>query len=307
MDETFFGSSVDKCIACNNSNFDLWVQKSGPDGNIFNICRCSSCGSGFLNPRPASEYLKRIYQFSGHGSSRPLSVDEILDREREYPNSTVDGRRMIFKAIELRGKRITNRALDIGSGYGFYSMQLLDTDFKVTAVNPGKWENDVFEELNGFRPIEEYIEELILEEKYDLIIMSQVLEHIDNVQGILLKIKSWLACGGIVIIAVPNINSIMVKLLGVKENGCLWVPEHLNYFSKRGLFRLLKLAGYTILDYQQISRFPYNFLSKRLLLNGMVRKICNGAVKIIQKVPVPIVNRVGCGFYHNVWVKGNDR
>jgi len=306
MGETIFGSSVGKCVACNNSNFSLWAQKSGPDGNIFNICRCSSCGSGFINPRPDSEYLKGIYQFSGHGLSGPVSVDEILDRERKYPNSTVDGRRMISKAIELMEKRITNRALDIGSGYGFYSMQLLDTNFNVTAVNPGKWENNVFEELNGFRPIEEYVEDLIFEEKYDLIIMSQVLEHIDNVQGILLKIKSWLPCEGIMAIAVPNIDSIMVKLFGVKESGCLWVPEHLNYFSKRGLFRMLELTGYQVVDYEPISRIPYDFLSKRLFLKGVIRNICNEVIKITQKIPLSLANLAGCGFYHNVWVKRND-
>lgn len=210
---------------------------------------------------------------------------------------------MINKAIDLISARITNNALDVGSGFGFYSAYSLDKGFKITAINPSKWENDVFEKMNGFRPMDKFIEDIsFYQEKFDLIIMSQVLEHIDSVDDVLNKIKSWMIEKGILVIAVPNIDSFLVKLLGTRDNGCLLVPEHLNYFSKEGLMNLLSRNGFRVMHYQQISRIPYNFLSNRLKLTGKYRKICNKMVKISQKPLISMMNILGLGLYHNVCV-----
>jgi SAM-dependent methyltransferase len=305
MEEAIVESLLDRCVACGDSSMiNLWAKKRSSDGNIFNIFRCSSCGSGFLNPRPTSAYLEGIYAFSGHGLKEPLPLNQVLENEREYPNSRVDAKRMIFKAGKMLKNRVTNKALDVGSGYGFYSAELLNAGFRVTAINPAKWENDVFEQMNKFRPIEKYIEDFKPSEKFDLVIMSQVLEHICNVEDILKKTRTLLSHDGIVVIAVPSIDSIWVKISGVRERLCFNLPEHLNYFSTRGLFRLVERTGYRILCHQNISRVPYHFLSKRLnLKNIIMRKACNELIRVTQKIPLKVIDVSGFGLCHNVWIE----
>lgn len=199
---------------------------------------------------------------------------------------------------------MTNTALDIGSGFGFFTKAAIENGFDVTAINPSRWENDVFEQMNGFRPIEKFIEDVELDKEFDLIIMSQVLEHLDDIDNILKKIKSLMTENGVLVIAVPNIDSFLVKLLGTRDNSCLWVPEHLNYFSKKGLMTYLNRLGFRVLRYQQISRIPYNFLSIRLGLSrcSTLREICNKTVQIIQRPILKSVDALGLGLYHNIWV-----
>ena len=121
--------------------------------------------------------------------------------------------------------------------------------------------------------------------------------------GFLKKIHSLLNKDGIITIAVPNIDSILVKILKSRDNGCLWVPEHLTYFSKKGLFSILGSAGFAIKSHIYVSRIPYNFLSRRLSLKNFPRRLVNAIVKNIQKPPLKIVNWLGFGFAHNIWAQ----
>ena len=71
--------------------------------------------------------------------------------EVEFPNSTVDARRLVSYAKELLGpcQEGKAKALDIGSGYGFFSRAALEQGFQVMAVNPARAENRIFQQLNG--------------------------------------------------------------------------------------------------------------------------------------------------------------
>jgi 2-polyprenyl-3-methyl-5-hydroxy-6-metoxy-1,4-benzoquinol methylase len=290
-----------KCVACDGTHLQAWRQKRGPDGTVFRICVCGSCGTGFLNPRPTLEQLRRVYQFSGHGLKQAVSLEQVLRMEKEYPNSTVDAKRLVGVAVHRMGGVRNGRALDVGCGYGFYSAAAIQAGFTVTAVNPGRWENDVFEQLNGFRPVEKYIQEITTEAQYDLIIMSQVLEHIPDLEEVLPRIRQWLAPQGMLALAVPNFDWVLVKLLRERERGCLWVPEHVNYFTRQGVSRLLERFGFSILDYRQISRIPYNAVSRRLRLAAGTRRACNLMVRLLQAPPLRVLDRLGWGLYQNLW------
>ena len=150
----------------------------------FNLFKCKTCGCIFINPRPSLEFLERIYSKSGHGLKAPISVEEVLKQEREYPNAIIDSRRLVNKAyLKLLDNNLNHKmwALDIGSGFGFYSKAAINAGFDVTAINPSVWENDVFEGINAFRPMQLFFEEVDFKDaKFDLVILSQVLEHIDN-------------------------------------------------------------------------------------------------------------------------------
>ena len=69
---------------------------------------------------------------------RPLAA--VMASEAEFPNSTVDARRLVTYAKGLLGPCPEGKAkaLDIGSGYGFFSRAALDQGFQVVAVNPAE-------------------------------------------------------------------------------------------------------------------------------------------------------------------------
>ena len=288
-----FSPPINKCIACGSPEI-LPMGKREKDGIKYNIWKCKACGCGFLNPRPTREWLEMIYSKSGHGLTAPISFDDVLAAEREYPNATVDAARLVGRAKELLPEEKGLTALDIGSGYGFFTAAALRAGFQVTAVNPSGWENNVFQQMNGFRPIESFFEDVDFTQQFDLVILSQVLEHIDEPLGMLSRVRSILSPHGIVAIAVPNFDSYWVKIFK-RDGGVIWVPEHLNCFSKKSLTMLLSRAGFDVVRYQAISRFPYFYLSDRFHLSGLPRIICNVFVKIAQDIPHRIVNSIGLG------------
>jgi 2-polyprenyl-3-methyl-5-hydroxy-6-metoxy-1,4-benzoquinol methylase len=56
-----------------------------------------------------------------------------------------------------------------------------------------------------------YFEEFIPSRSYDTIIMSHVLEHIEYPVEVLSKVKEWVSDDGVVIISVPNAQSLHRK------------------------------------------------------------------------------------------------
>ncbi len=296
-------SPLKKCVVCESSNIRFRFIKR-QDGKEYSIWKCKKCGSGFLNPRPPQIFLEAIYSRSGHGLVKPVSLQEILSAEKSYPNSTIDAKRLVQGAYQLLKKRDPLNLVDIGSGYGFYSAMALSLGYSVVAVNPSVWENNVYEQMNGFRPIQLMFENVDFgDKKFETVIMSQVLEHIQQPKMMLEKVRELLSEGGIIAIAVPNINSFRTKIIGYRDNSCYWVPEHLNFFSYKGLRYLLEDVGFQIVDYTVVSRIPYTAFSKKFNLSGWSSAISNKLTRVGQVLPLILFDRLGFGLYHNFWAK----
>ena len=91
-------TSIDCCPVC-SSTTKSWRTKSTPYGK-FNIVRCNRCDFAFVNPRPTQEFITNYYSDFGHSELMPKSLNEVLRREHEFPDSTVDAKRMIKTIYE---------------------------------------------------------------------------------------------------------------------------------------------------------------------------------------------------------------
>lgn len=299
-----FGAELLNCVACNSTKLEAWESKTfsytlGRSDQSFAIARCRDCGTGFLNPPPHRDFLSRIYAYSGHALRAPISLVEVIAAERKFPNSTVDAKRMVAIADGANRSGV-RRALDVGSGYGFGTRELISAGYDTVSINPGEYENAVFEEMNGHRPVVTTFEAYEDKAKFGLIFMSQVLEHIILPSAAIAKAAALLCTGGVLACAVPNFRSISVRLLGTRDNSCLWVPEHVNYFTLSGLDRLLRRHGLEPIRSDMVTRVRYDALSRRLrafpfpvLLDLLVR---------YAQVPIAwAVNAAQCGFYINTY------
>ncbi len=297
-----FVENLSSCPACGDSVIQPWLRKEIA-GVTFHLDKCWACGTGFVNPPPSPAYLKSLYGCTGHGSKSLTSFDAVMAAEIEFPNSTVDAKRMVKYARKLLGpeKAGARIALDIGSGYGFFSQAALNQGFKVIAVNPASSENRIFQQLNGFEPIPQFFEEVDFgAEKFDLVILSQILEHLLDPLQVLVKIRNLLKPEGVIAIAVPNVDAILIKILKSKSS-FLGLPEHIIHFSRKGLGAILQRAGFEVKHHLYYSRIPYYALSNRLNLQGRPRKLVNYCFRICQWAPLAICNGGGTGLFQNVW------
>ena len=127
---------VRSCAIC-DAPISRWRAKDTPVGR-FAIDRCVACGFAFVNPRPGLDFLMRFYATSGHRRDAPdagASLESVLQSEAEFPNSTLDARRMVQTIRSLLPERAMRTAafLDVGCGYGFYAREAVATGFKVAA------------------------------------------------------------------------------------------------------------------------------------------------------------------------------
>jgi 2-polyprenyl-3-methyl-5-hydroxy-6-metoxy-1,4-benzoquinol methylase len=300
-----YGEVLRECVACGGENLRFWRTKRYQytlDSSVeaFQIWRCSDCGTGFLNRPPHSDWLKTIYQYSGQALTEPVTAADILAREAKFPNITLDAARMARDADRYNASG-NKRALDVGSGFGFYTQALRKQGYRTVSINPGKYENAVFKELNGDEPIPLMLESFQDSEPFGVVLMSQVLEHIPEPRRAVEKLAGLLAPGGVLACAVPNFDSFAVKLLGIRDNACLWVPEHVNYFTEKGLKTLLEQNGFRVMDVEQITRIQPNALSKRLNGGKELSSFLESLVAQLQNPLSRIVNSLGMGIYLNVY------
>ncbi len=307
----FFDKILDHCPICGVSNIQFWRTKH-KEGVEYHIFKCDQCTTAFLNPRVTNQTILDIYDKSGHGLTNPVTLDEILQREKEYPNSTIDSERIVSYAYQnliKENQEKKMKALDIGSGYGFYSLCAKKYGFTVESINPGIYENDVCREMFKKANFPENIHVGLFEdfefekESFHFIILSQVLEHIKEPLSIMRKVADLLKPGGMIAIAIPNYNSIFIKLKGVRDNCCLWVPEHCNYFTETSLRYIGNDLNLKLTHIRHICRLPYYYFSNRFKLkeNSLFRKISNKAFEYIQFLPCKEAERLKIGNYLNVF------
>ncbi len=304
-DELQFGASVERCVACGGCRVSYWGTKSrvlsDRQACRFSIFKCADCGTGFLNPPPSIACLERIYRCSGHGLTGPAHVADVLESERRFPNSSVDAHRMVSMACSMN-KSQSWRSLDVGAGYGFVTREMLRQGLSVTSINPGEYENVVFEAMNGFRPQVTLFEKYSPDGQFGIVVLSQVLEHMLEPAMQIRRIHDMLAPGGALVIAVPNFNSAAVKILGTRDNGCLWVPEHVNYFTDKGLRMLLRRLDFEVVHTHQVTRVRPDVISRRLPLRGGAR-IMETVTRYAQ-VPVCLAaSAIGRGLYINAYAR----
>lgn len=300
-----YGDVLCECVSCGGEKISYWRQKNfqytqSANHKEFHIYRCESCGTGFLNRPPAMKWLQDIYQYSGQALTQAITLEDVLAREAEFPNCKVDAERMSQLAGRFNSSG-NGQALDIGSGFGFYTQALRKSGYRTVSINPGKYENEVFRDLNGDEPLTVMFENFQPSERFGIVMMSQVLEHLLEPDRSISKVAGLLAPGGVLACAVPNYNSFLVKLLGTKDNACLWVPEHVNFFTAQGLTALVERNGFRVVKVEQITRIPFNALSKRLGLKGRSAAIADCLVRFLQIPFAGLMHYFGLGIYINLY------
>jgi 2-polyprenyl-3-methyl-5-hydroxy-6-metoxy-1,4-benzoquinol methylase len=131
-----------------------------------------------------------------------------------------------------------NRILDIGCGLGFFlevaqelNWKTYGTEYTETAVEKCS--------QKGITMYKGDLTEIEFGElTFDVITCIEVIEHIQDLKSFMIGIKKILRPGGILYLTTPNILSLNSRIL--KENwNVLCYPEHLSYFSKKSLNKLL--------------------------------------------------------------------
>jgi 2-polyprenyl-3-methyl-5-hydroxy-6-metoxy-1,4-benzoquinol methylase len=103
---------------------------------------------------------------------------------------------------------------------------------------------------------------------FDVVLCGDVLEHLREPARLLSRARDWLRPGGQLIASIPNVrhHSVVTSLLGgnwTYEAAGLLDRTHLQFFTRRGIEDLFRLAGFVIRQWQVVSGPGYEEWDRR--------------------------------------------
>jgi SAM-dependent methyltransferase len=137
------------------------------------------------------------------------------------------------------------RLLEIGPWMGLFSCNAKDAGFDVTAIDIDENCVNFLNNVVGIRAFQSsnpaaYLAQM--KEKFDVIAMWHCLEHLPNPWTVIQRAAERLAPGGILLVAIPNIESYEFSALGAAWKH-LDAPRHLYFYPVESLVALCRVNG----------------------------------------------------------------
>jgi 2-polyprenyl-3-methyl-5-hydroxy-6-metoxy-1,4-benzoquinol methylase len=265
----FEADSEKKCPICSLEKTEFIIKKyddrfGQPDN--FDYCFCSGCEIAFLENKIKKERMADLYGkyyvtgVLGKGNSS--LVRKLIEKIGFYEIiiNKLGGNRIL-----LEDAKKESRVLEIGSGF---SEKIKNIIIKKKLKWKGlEADEDAISKIKqaGLEVYYGTIDAVKIEEKFDLIILSQAIEHQYDINDFLLTCKKILNPEGSIIFTTPNFNSIYRKKY--KERWINWhAPYHNILLSRKGINKLSEKHGYKIKKYHSFTPTSWYFLQKNFKL-----------------------------------------
>ncbi len=200
----------------------------------------------------------------------------------------IKSHRMTYILDQIGNRDIKNfKILDIGCGGGIICEPLARLGAKVTGIDfaPNNISAaKIHSKKNKLKInyIHKDVEKSKLDGKFDLILMFEVLEHLDDWKKTIKKIKKNLNKNGIIIISTINRNSLSkLFAISIAENILKWIPKGTHDYNK--LIKpeeLKKTLTQENLHFKNIKGLVFNPLNGewKLSKNYMINYFCTASL-----------------------------
>jgi SAM-dependent methyltransferase len=228
-----------RCLICNDTEFIVFFSKYKYFLNL-KIMKCNNCGMHFLNPRLNQRSLNFFYNNIYRGNFDLKNKNKIFERGRRR------GKYIYEYILNNLKKNDIKSVFEIGCGYGGILDYFKEKNIRV--VGSEKDQNIIsFAKEKQLDIRNGELEVFDINEKCDLIILSHILEHIDNPKKFLKEIEKLLKPKGFIYIEVPGIENPKI----IKRNYSIQVG-HLYYFTKATLSNLFDNKEYNLVHSNDI-------------------------------------------------------
>jgi 2-polyprenyl-3-methyl-5-hydroxy-6-metoxy-1,4-benzoquinol methylase len=196
------------------------------------LSSCVDCSFIFSYKIPDPEELFGLYNayehYGIHTYISPITIkryDELLKGFEQYKK--------------------TSKMLDFGCGPGYFLDRAKLMGWETFGSEYNKKASKICSE-NGISMLENNQTGLNYNEQFDVILFSEVIEHLIYPSHYLKLFSDYLRPGGMIYITTPNYNSITRKILKSKWS-VLGYPEHLSYFTSSTLKKALNNNNFKII------------------------------------------------------------
>jgi 2-polyprenyl-3-methyl-5-hydroxy-6-metoxy-1,4-benzoquinol methylase len=240
----------------------------------------------YIDPQPATEELAAYYpeDYEAHVGTRRQQLGWL--HRTVYLYGIQKRHRAIMRYIP------PGRLLDIGCATGAFLDNMRERGWEVAGIEPSVRAATYAREELGLDVQNTALETAQLEsESFDLVTMWNVLEHLSDPQRALHRIRETLRVGGLLVFAIPNVESYAVRLFGKYWAG-YDIPRHLFVFPRATLERMVQVAGFEVLEcrciYGTYDAFAY---SARFVMHERItsEKLRSAVTRIILSLPARVL------------------
>ncbi|WP_372998814.1 class I SAM-dependent methyltransferase [Sulfurimonas sp.] len=228
---------IRSCPCCDSDKYILIFKKLG-----FSHVKCIDCNMIYTLEVLKDDVVEEYYK-----------LNELNDEHHKMINAQIDNKLDILRFDYclneiLKHFNTPNNILDIGCGTGLFLERA-----KLRGLQPvGVELNNYAKELTSKRGIAVYgelIENIKFKEKFDIVTLWTVLEHIVNPKNFIENIISNMNDKSLLIIEVPNINGFATSLLREKSSTFAG-DQHVTFFSLETMTKFLENFGFELLHAQ---------------------------------------------------------
>jgi SAM-dependent methyltransferase len=204
-------------------------HRPGEHGDLY---ACRECGTVQQPSLPDRARLHALYQ----AMADPGYLDEEAGRRRTA--------RRLLDLIAPHAPE--GRLLDVGCGHGLLLAEARQRGYDVLGLElsavAARHARDTF----GVPVLETALEDFVAvpEERFDVIVLADVIEHLDDPVAALDACAELLADGGVLCVVTPDPSSAAARLAGSRWWG--YLPAHSFLFPRRTLRELLAARGLVV-------------------------------------------------------------
>ena len=258
-------ASPNTCLLCNDSLSGAHLEATDLLTTVpgtFVYRQCAGCGSYQQTPLPSQEFLTACYAGESLGYHTPPedraglrrigtallkgvgSVANVplraIDQLFSWTCDCLTGHERLEKALPSIPPPA--RVLDIGCSWGRHLVSLRKKGYDVAGIELAAEPARIARERHGLDVRSCPIEECDFpDSRFDVILMSHVMEHLLNPRAVAEKIRAWLAPGGEFLFKCPCAEGPEFRRFGA---ACfvLQPPYHVFIPTREGMRRLLSPA-----------------------------------------------------------------
>lgn len=223
------------CPVCGNKDANEFKLKF--KRNDFNVVECKSCEFVFI-----PQYYRQDIPYEDYR-------DEDVLKSVRNGNNYIKYRRHRLRIKFIKSFIKTGKLYDIGVGWGHFLHTAQRMGFETSGVEISELMHHYATNDLKLDVVHDNFYHLDLPKNHwDVATMWDVLEHLDEPEIAVKKAHSIIKPGGYFVLQVPQIDSKVAKKQ--KEKWSMMSIEHVNYFSKKTIKRLLEDNGFEIVKYK---------------------------------------------------------
>lgn len=259
---------IRNCQVCGSTSKKLLFHQNFNNNVIapmkeYDVVSCNECGFIYAENLPSQEEFNKYYAQSSQYEFKH-SDGKVSKPYLDHANKLID---FIDKCSDYYKY---SKILEIGCSTGFLLSLLKKKGYsKLMGIDPSKTCVETVKNLYSIDAQQATISSFETEEKFNLIILSAVLEHIVDLKESIIKISSLLKDNGFLFIEVPDASRFYQHIYTPYQQFSI---EHINFFTDTSLMTLFT------------HKFNYEYIYKKYDTNEVNQTIDPNILFIVRKV-----------------------